>query len=83
VDLVQFAYNGRALFTGSEDGWLKCWDSPPFALYEPEIPKLDIGVNAEVITETFKDGTVRVTKSGEGTVTETKPDDTVNTTRHQ
>jgi WD40 repeat protein len=83
VDLVQFAYDGRALFTGSEDGWLKCWDAPQFALYEPEIPKLDIGVNAEVVTETFKDGTVRVTKSQEGTVTETKPDGTVKTTRHQ
>jgi WD40 repeat protein len=30
VDFVQFRSTGKLIFTGSDDGWLKCWGAPEF-----------------------------------------------------
>jgi WD40 repeat protein len=84
IDLVKLSADGTLLVTGSDDGWIKCWDAPAFCSIRREPLHEAIVESEKHVTKVhFSDGLTRETHNLDGTVIDTYPDGTVRTYKRQ
>jgi WD40 repeat protein len=81
IDYLRFVNDGKGLVTGSDDGWIKVWNTPEF-FWNRHLPGFWSSTSAEGVTEQSWSDSTTITDP-DGFVMQTFPDGTVKKFRQQ